>query len=78
MAKPYLVLENGTVATQANATITNDPDPVVVLGKDLFERTSHGANDSRKATGGSITKLFLKAGTTMRKSELDNILAAGV
>jgi len=76
--RPYLVLEDGTVATQANSSITNDPDPLVTIGVDLFERTSHGANDVRKAEGGSITKLYAKAGTVLRKSELDNLLEAGV
>ncbi|HEY1179794.1 MAG TPA: hypothetical protein VGF17_26870 [Phytomonospora sp.] len=78
MPKPKLLLANGTVATQANSAITNDPDPLVRIGVDLYENRSIGANDSRNAAGGSIHTLYCRAGKVLRKSELDNLLDAGV
>lgn len=78
MALPKLELENGTPVTQANAVITNDPDPLVRIGVDLFQRRSIGKNDPRNAQGGSIRTLYARAGKVLRKSELDLILTDDV
>lgn len=78
MALPKLELANGTAATQANATVTNDPDPLVRIGVDLYERRSIGKNDPRNSVGGSIRTLYARAGKVVRKSELDLILADDV
>ena len=74
MPLPKLYLQNGTPATQANAAITEDPDPLVRIGVDLFQRRDIGKNDARIAAGGSIYTLFARAGKVVRKSELDLLL----
>lgn len=78
MALPTIELEDGTAVTQANAVITNDPDPLVRIGVDLYQRTSYGKNDPRNAQGGSLLTLYCRAGKTLRKSELDLILTDDV
>ncbi len=74
MALPKIELADGTPVTQTNAAITNDADPLVVIGVDLYERRSIGANDARNDVGGSIRTLYARAGKVLRKSELDAIL----
>lgn len=64
-----LFLQNGTRVTKASVATTNDPDPLVRLNNDLFQTRSYGRND--KKPEGSVYTLFRKAGTVMRRSELD-------
>lgn len=78
MSLPKIELEDGTPVTQANAAITNDPDPLVRIGVDLYQRKSAGKQDPRNAEGGSLKVLYCRAGKTLRKSELDLILTDDV
>lgn len=78
MPLPRLFLADGTPATQANSVITNDPDPLVTIGVDLFQHRDIGRNDARIAAGGSIETVYCRAGKVVRKSELDVILTDDV
>lgn len=72
-----LFLANGTRRTKSTVSKSNETDPLQVLGEDLYETVQYnaGANGSvisdLNPAGGSLKKLWKKAGSVVRQSEID-------
>lgn len=65
-----LFLKNGTRVTQSSIDTDPDPDPLVVINTDLYQRAPYGANVQKNPAGDKLT-LFCKANTVLRQSEVD-------
>lgn len=63
-----LFLANGTRVKQSTISTTSDPDPLLVLSTDLYERKRTGREDDQPQ--GTLRTLFKRAGTVVRQSEL--------
>lgn len=59
---------NGARVTESNIVKITDPDPIVIINEDLYERKPYSATDA-DPNGGQLT-LFCKAGKPIRTSAL--------
>lgn len=64
-----LYLANGTRVTQSTIDTTPDPDPLVKINDDLFQREPYSATDPNP-NGGKYT-LFCRAGAVLRQSQIE-------
>lgn len=69
-----LFLANGTRVTKSSVSKTTDPDPLVTINTDLYQREKF--NDSDPAPNGGKLTLFCRAGKQLRQSQLDLLFPA--
>lgn len=71
-----LFLANGTRVKQSTISTTADPDPLVKLNTDLYEKKRTGREDDKPQ--GELTVLFARAGTVLRQSQVNAFFHAAV